>query len=276
MDFYSSAEPSTGEHRLIAHQQNGIFSSFLIWKDCWVPTPLMFDSSKGIQTSLHIGEENHWIFDVETALRIDLGNLEALDLEIAMRSFPGSELPRFSDEMEKYLVAQPTDLDRAIYLYGLGAAGVGWETEKSMQHLEAIVSLSSFIGANSPDGADLGDWQEKLYPLTVLTDAWILNPKMQFTVVDMLNWGFDEALAVAFGDSLGILQAARTYEVSDASSCWAVISTFLLGALSARNEPDVFQALADDLENTMTLLGAPKDMRSIVAAHWEGQIYPGH
>lgn len=276
MKFYSITEPSKGEVRLVAHQQNGTFSSFLIWRDYWAPIPLMLDLPDGIKMSLHVGEERHWLFDGEASLRIELGHLEPMDSETASSAFPGSELPRFSDEMVEYLVGQPSDWDRAIYIYGLAASSLGWENNRTTQHLEAVASLSSFIGGNSPDGADMGDWQEKLYPLTALTDAWVLNPRMQFTVVDLLNWGFDEPLAVAFGDSLGVLQAARTYEESDTSSCWAVVSTFLLGALSARNEPSVFQALADDLEQTLDLLEAPGDMRSIVAAHWEGQIYPGH
>lgn len=276
MDFYTFSEETTNRLRLVGHQQNGTFNSFLIWTDCWTPIPMMFDTDSGIQTSPHFSEGQNWLFDVSTSHRIDLEVLEEIGEETSKDNFPGSEIPRFSDEIDEYIRSQPTDLDRAVFIYGLAASRLEWEQSRSIEHLEAIGALSSFIGTSGPDGEDFSDWLQLLYPLTVLTDSWVLNPEMQFTVVDMMNWGFQKNLFVAFNDVLGILQAARVCKDSIPSSSWAVVSTFLLGALSERSAPEVFEGLANDLENTLNLMEAPPEMRSIVEAHWEQQIYPGH
>ena len=269
-------EGHDSEPRLLKSQSKGVFDSFLIWQGFWTPIPLLKGSDLGFKAAHSVAESDGALFDVETSVVIRVEDLRPVADVSELDGFDGWDSDRFPSGATEYLLAVEADRGKAQYIYGLGRANIGWDQERGLEHHSAIYALTSYVGAYGPDGEDLRDWEENLYPLTLLTDAWIVLGSMQFSMVEMLNWGFSEELALSMNEVIGILRAAAKYDDVDAGSAWAVVSAFLLGALAERADPDFYYSQMADLNQTLDLIDVPKDMRAIVAAHGVEQIYPGH
>lgn len=214
--------------------------------------------------------------DPESSEVVVLSELEELDSDAAETEFSGSTLPRFTEEITNHLRNQPSDMDRCHYIFGLGRANVDWPQDRSLEHLEALFALVSFVGMTPPDNEQFFPWETHLYPLTILTDAWIVIGNLQFGATDLLNWGFSREIASGFNEVLSVLKAARKYDDIAPDHSWAVVIAFLMGTLAERGNDEAYQSGVESVESILNYLDAPEGMRTLVKAHWQGQLYPGH
>lgn len=260
---------------LIQETSIGNLVSFSIWVGTWEPMPILSFSNQGHNVVFSAQGNNLYLLHGDTGV-VELSSLRpVLDTEIKSLDTSATR-PRFTAEIIDYVKALENDAERCQYIYSLGRAMLKWPEERTLEHLEAIRSLSSYIGDNSIGGENLADWEEFLYPLALLTDAWNALDFLKFTHIDLLDWGFSKDLALGFGEVVGVLRGGLVLENADMSCVWAAVIMLTLGTLAERSYLEDFDALVDQSKSAIELIGLNEDMMSLVETLYSQPMFPGH